>query len=277
MEAVNLVYQGWSTRKVTRYFGLGTGTVSKWLKKDCCYGLRPIPTKSSRPHSHPQSLGKEVIDAIVEVRKKHRRCAEVIHQELLNQGVSVSLSSVKRTLERQGLIRKRSPWKRWHFTEPRPLAQKPGDLVQVDTIHLIPGRLYVYTLIDVFSRWAQARVSERINIHRSLLFVCSSQKEFPVPFQMLQSDHGSEFSVWFTEHIRERNTTHRHSRVRKPSDNGHLERFNRTLQEECLKGLPMRISVYKKIIPEYIHYYNTERLHLGLGLKTPIECVQALG
>jgi len=60
-------------------------------------------------------------------------------------------ASVKRTLERQGLIRKRSPWKRWHFEQERPLALKPGDLVQIDTIHLIPGALYIYTLIDIFS------------------------------------------------------------------------------------------------------------------------------
>ena len=276
MRAVNLVYEGWGTRKVARHFGLGTGTVSKWKKKDCCYGLRPISTESSRPHSHPHALNQKTINAIVRLREKHHRCAEVVHQGLLNQGISVSLSSVKRTLERQGLIRKRSPWKRWHFEEKRPLALKPGDLVQIDTIHFIPGELYIYILIDIFSRWAQALASARINTHRSLLFVCNAQEEFPSSFQMLQSDHGPEFSTWFTEHIKERNIAHRHSRIRKPSDNGHLERFNRTLQEECLKGLPMRINVYKKIIPEYIHYYNTERLHLGLGLKTPSGCVQAI-
>ena len=239
MQAVNLVYQGWKVRKVARYIGVTPGTISKWMRKDHCYGLRPIPTLSSRPHSHPYALKEEIVDAILKLRKKHNRCAEVIHQDLVNQGISVSLSSVKRTLERQGLIRKRSPWKRWHFTIPKPEILRPGDLIQIDTIHLIPGKLYIYTLLDVFSRWAQAWVSERINTHKSLFFVCNSQREFPYSFQMLQSDHGSEFSTWFTEQIRKRNIAHRHSRVRKPSDIGHLERFNRTLQEECLKNLPM--------------------------------------
>ena len=276
-QTVNLIYEGWTLRKAARYMGVSPGAVSKWMKKDCCYGLRPIPTESSRPHSSPRALKPEIVNAIVKLREEHHRCAEVVHQGLLNQGVSVSLSSVKRTLERQGLIKKRSPWKRWHFEEERPLALKPGDLVQIDTIHFIPGELYIYTLIDTFSRWAQALVSARINTHRSLLFVCSAQRKFPSSFQMLQSDHGPEFSTWFTEHIKARNIAHRHSRVRQPSDNGHLERFNRTLQEECLKGLPMRFNTYKKVIPEYIHYYNTERLHLSLDLKTPIQCFQALG
>ena len=277
MEAVNLVYQGWKVRQAARHIGVSPGTVSKWIKKDHNYGLRPIPTESSRPYHHPNELKQEIVDKIIKIRLKHNRCAEVIHQEMINLGLSVSLSSVKRTLTREGLIRKRSPWKRWHFEIKRPLALKPGDLVQIDTIHLIPGKLYIYTLIDVFSRWAQALVSKRINTHRSLSFACNSEKIFPLSFAMIQSDHGSEFSTYFTENIRTRlGSSHRHSRVRKPSDNGHLERFNRTLQEECLKDYSMNFNTYKKIIPQYIHYYNNERLHLGLNLKTPIECFQAI-
>lgn len=278
-QAVNLVYQGWSTRKVARYFGLGSGTVSKWKKKDCCYGLRPIPTLSSRPHSHPRALSGKVIDAIVKMRLKHHRCAEVIHQELLNKGLPVSLSSVKRTLERQGLIRKRSPWKRWHFTLPRPEVVKPGDLIQIDTLHLGPANLartYVYCLIDVFSRWAHAKVSSRINTYHSLKFIKEAIKISGFPFSMLQSDHGSEFSSWFSQQVRVLGLTHRHSRVRKPSDNGHVERFIRTLQEECLSRIPQTFRAYQKEIPEYLDYYNNQRLHLGINYKTPIQCVQAI-
>lgn len=201
MQAVNLLYEGWSTRKVARHFGVSPGTISKWKNKDQSYGLRPIPTQSSRPHSHPNQLNEDIVNKIVEIRKRNRRCAEVVHKEMINSGYSVSLSSVKRTLKRECLIKKRSPWKRWHFEQERPKVLIPGDLVQVDTIHIIPGELYVYTLIDVFSRWTQARVSEKINTHRSLMFVDNAHKLFPVSFSMLQSDHSPEFSVWFTEHI----------------------------------------------------------------------------
>lgn len=279
-QAVNLVYQGWSVRQTARYMGVQPGTVSKWLKKDHWYGRIPIATLSSRPHHFPQALSEEIVKAIVEQRKKRNRCAEVIHQELLNQGLSVSLSSVKRTLERQGLIRQRSPWKRWHFTLPRPEVVKPGDLIQIDTLHLGPcdsSRIYVYALIDVFSRWAHALPSLRINTHISLRFVKEALKRSCFSFSMLQSDHGQEFSSWFTEQIRVLGLAHRHSRVRKPSDNGHIERFIRTLQEECLSKIPQTIRAYQREIPEYLQYYNNERLHLGLQLKTPLKCFQALG
>jgi len=279
-QAVSFVYRGWSVRQTARYIGVQPGTVSKWLAKDRWYGRIPIPTLSSRPEHFPQALTEDIVEAIVKQRKKRNRCAEVIHQELLNQDISVSLSSVKRTLERQGLIRKRSPWKRWHFTLPRPEVIKPGDLIQIDTVHLGPcnqDRLYVYALIDVFSRWAHAKVSLRINTHKSLRFLKEAVSSSPFSFSILQSDHGQEFSSWFTEQAGVLGLTHRHSRVRKPSDNGHVERFIRTLQEECLAKISQTLRAYQREIPEYLQYYNNERLHLGLQLKTPLKCFQALG
>lgn len=67
----------------------------------------------------------------------------------------VSLSSVKRTLKRHGLLKSRSPWQKTCKSPHRPIAASPGDLVQMDTIHIytIAGqRFYVYTLLDVHSR-----------------------------------------------------------------------------------------------------------------------------
>ncbi len=87
--------------------------------------------------------------------KQLKRSAEVIHQVLTNEGVRVSLSSVKRTLDRCGLTKKWNTWKRLHLSTERPEAAQPGDLVEVDTIHLMESeqkRIYVHTLIDVYSR-----------------------------------------------------------------------------------------------------------------------------
>ena len=279
MEAVNLVYQGWNQRKVARHLGLASGTVSKWLKRDRNWGLRPIDTLSSRPHHYPKQLTPELVEVIVKQRKKRNRCAEVVHRELQNQGIDVSLSSVKRTLKRQGLIKHRNHLKRWHFSEPRPEAVLPGDLVQIDTIHFLIGnkRFYVYTLIDIATRWAYAKVSARINTPLSLKFIKEAMKVAGFKFKMLQSDHGSEFSTWLTERAGSMGISHRHSRVRKSNDNGHIERFNRTLQEECLNKVNFNPGSFQKAIDEYLPYYNNERLHLGINFKTPLECVQAIG
>ncbi|MBI2446808.1 MAG: transposase, partial [Parcubacteria group bacterium] len=33
-------------------------------------------------------------------------------------------------------------------------------------------------------------------------------------------------------------------------------------------------KIWKKEIPEFLHYYNTERPHMGLNFKTPIEMIK---
>lgn len=272
MEAVKLVkYRGWSTRKVARYTGFSQGAIVKWCQKDPTGGWRNIPTLSSRPNHHPEELSQGLINKIITVRKETERSAEVVHAVLSEQEVKVSLSSVKRTLDRKGLLKKRSPWKRYHRQEPRIEALKPGDLVELDTIHVIPGFLYVYAMIDIFSRWGFAWASERINTYRSLRFVKNSQRTSPFSFQTLQSDHGSEFSQYFSEQVK---LSHRHSRVRTPSDNGHVERFNRTLKDECLSRLPKKLAIYQRELSAFLHYYNTERHHFGLNLKKPVDMLK---
>jgi transposase InsO family protein len=184
----------------------------------------------------------------------------------------VSLSSVKRTLDRKGLLAKRSPWKRYHAPTPRPTVAKPGDLVQLDTIHLMVGtkRIYVFTLLDVYSRWAFARAYDHATTASALDFLKRARKSAPFQFLHLQSDHGSEFSTNFTEQT---GLPHRHSRVRTPNDNAHLERFNRTIQDECLDDLPRDVSVINHALPKYLRFYNTRRFHFGINLLIPIQLI----
>ncbi|MBI3251508.1 MAG: transposase, partial [Candidatus Andersenbacteria bacterium] len=40
--------------------------------------------------------------------------------------------------------------------------------------------------------------------------------------------------------------------------------------------VPSSLKAYRKALPEYLHYYNTERLHMGLGYQTPLERFQGL-
>lgn len=109
MQAVQLIHQGWSTREVALHLGFTHSAVVKWLKKAASCEGSDIPTLSSRPHRHPRALPREVVSVIVALRLQQRQYADVIHQELLDRGIRVSLSSVKRTLKRHFLIRERGP------------------------------------------------------------------------------------------------------------------------------------------------------------------------
>jgi transposase InsO family protein len=270
MNAVKLVRQGWSIRKVARYTGYNPSTISRWVRIAPRNGSCIIETKSSRPRSHPRTVSDEIESAIISERLKHNRCGDVIHQIMVRGGIKVSLSTVNRVLDRHGLLKKKSKWKRFHPQTDRPLPASPGDLVETDTIHLMRNnmtRCYIYTLIDVHSRWTYAEAVERISAQRSLDFIARARAEAPFRFNCIQSDNGAEFSAFFTQRL---NIRHRHTRVRKPTDNAHIERFNRTIQTECVR-YPSNIDEMNDRIKSYLNYYNNERIHMGINYQTPIQ------
>ena len=272
-DAADLVKRGWSTRKVARHFGFSQSVIVKWVKKAKTWGYGAIPTLSSKPKHHPKQLSEGLVWKIFQTRIKNGRCAEVVHQELINQGIKTSLSSVKRTLDRHGLLKKRSKWKRYHPHVDRPYPLQAGDLVQIDTIHLMISekeRIYVFVLIDVYSRWVYAKCYKKMSGKICLDFVQEAQRKASFKFEMLQSDHGPEFSRWFTSRIQK---SHRYTRIGKPNDNAHIERFNRTLQEECIDRVRTNVRSINCALEKYLQYYNHERLHLGLNLKTPFQFI----
>jgi len=272
-QAADLVRRGWSARKVGRYLGFHHTAVMKWVKKARQFGYHPIRTKSSRPQTHPKQLSDEVVWQIFQKRIQTGRCSEVVYEELKREGVKVSLSSVKRTLNRTGLINKKSPWKRYHTHVDRPEALKPGDLVEMDTIHLMIGpkkRIYVFVLIDVYSRWVYAKVCKRMSSAVSVRFLREAEIQSNFTFTTIQTDHGPEFGRWFVEQIKKK---HRYTRIGKPNDNAHIERVNRTLQEECLDKHTVNVFTLNEALKKYLPYYNQRRLHMGINYKTPQEMV----
>lgn len=276
-QAVKMLRGGKSTRAVARYFGYNQSTIVRWAKKVEIRNRGAIPTLSSRPHVSPLALSEEMVRAIISKRLERNRCGQVVHQALLQSGVSVSLSSVQRTIDRCGLTKKRSPWKRPHDYTLRPEPAFPGAFVEVDTIHLrhpLGGLIYVYTLIDVHSRWAYAEVVKKIGVVPSIRFFQKVLRKVPFPLIMVQSDNGSEFSIGFTHALKRYKVGHRHSRVRRSNDQAHVERFNRTVQEECLDHVTHGVKTFRKALREYLPYYNEERIHMGIQYQTPSQVMQ---
>lgn len=282
MEAVKLVNLGWTTRKVAMHLGYSHSSVVRWCQrvgKERIHGNAGIPTLSSRPKSHPRALAPDIVQAIIAERRRTNRCAEVVHRDLLEQGVQVSLSSVKRTLVRHEMLRPKSKWKRIRPSVPRPHADTPGDLVQIDTIHFVDWqtgkRFYIYTVIDLHTRWAHAEVQDKLSQRHSLAAALRAQARAGFSFKTIQSDNGPEFQTWFRDMLTSRGISLRHSRVRHSNDNAHVERFNRTIQDECLGKYPLRKQVSKQKLDDYLDHYNNRRRHMGIEMKRPAEMVQS--
>ena len=269
-DAAELHRRGWSARKVGRYLGYHHTAIMKWVRKTEVIGYGLIPTKSSRPKRTPRSIDERIRKEIINLRIETGRCTEAIHLMLLEKGITVSRNTVHRVLDRSYLLKKRSHMRRCHPPVRRPDVEKSGDLVQLDTIHRMideKKRLYVFVLLDVYSRWVYARAYERMNSATSVKFVRMAEQRASFRFSMLQSDHGPEFGKWFVERIRK---GHRYTRIGKPNDNAHIERFNRTIQEECLDKVSNDVFEINCELRKYLKYYNTQRMHLSLK-GVPIE------
>ena len=241
-----------------------------------------IPTLSSRPKSSPNAVPKTVVELVIALRQMLKRCAEVIWFHLTrDNGVSISLSSVRRILKRHHYINGRK--KRVRPDNPiRPMVNKPGELVQTDTVHFVSPytgrRRYAYTVIDLYTRMTYAEVHSHIRPGIAANVILRAESNFGFKFNMVQADNGPEYSRYFEETLRRKSIPTRHSRLHRPNDNAHIERYNRTIQEECLgRYLDDRASNQQLQVKlnKYLEFYNTKRVHLGLQLKTPAEMLQS--
>ncbi len=242
-----------------------------------------ITTISSRPHTCSHAISVKIVRRVMEVRYTLQRCAEVVWHFLRTEdNIHISLSSVRRILRRHHCFDGARKNRVRPDNPRRPHVTAPGELVETDTIHYICPitykRRYVYTVIDLFSRMTYAEMHNRILPGLAADVIMRAHEAMGFRFSMVQADNGPEFSSYFEDRLRRQGIQVRHSRLGRPNDNAHIERFNRTIQEECLGS---RLSYRTKSdeaqakINKYIEFYNTKRVHLGLQLRKPIEMLQS--
>ncbi len=240
-----------------------------------------VPTLSSRPHTSPQAVSDVVVARVVALRAQLKRCAEVVWYHLVhNEGIFVSLSSVRRILRRFHLANGRK--KRVRHDHPRrPHVTRPGELVETDTIHHVDPatgrRLYYYTVIDLFTRMTHVMLAPKLSPGLAAKAVLEAQHSWGFQLCMVQADNGPEYGRYFEQVMRSHNVTTRHTRLHRPNDNAHIERFNRTIQTECIgyywrKSVPL--SHQRDTLTAYLDYYNTKRVHLGIQMQVPAAMLQ---
>jgi transposase InsO family protein len=89
----------------------------------------------------------------------------------------------------------------------------------------------------------------------------------------VQTDNGSEFHKYFKQYLEKQNIVHYYNYKGKPTKNGHVERFNRTIQEEFVDWNEILLEdpeVFNDKLVDWLLWYNTKRYHWGLNLDTPI-------
>lgn len=153
--------------------------------------------------------------------------------------------------------------------------QKKG--LEIDSIirHIDGIKRYTLTAIDVAGRFGYARTYTNHSSDSARDFLKRLIQHAPFTISEIQTDNGSEFAHHFHEACVALGITHYHTYPRSPKMNAFIERFNRTLSEECFvyNRALMRDDVdgFNTTLSEWLHWYNHERPHEGLGLLAPME------
>lgn len=161
-------------------------------------------------------------------------------------------------------------------------AEYPGHMVAFDTIELaiFGKKYYIITCEDIFTRMAFAWATTS---HASLAakeFFFKVIKLFPFPIANILTDNGSEFKKHFSQALQELCLLHYRTYPKCPKMNSHLERFNRTIQEEFADyhtGALLFIDNFNCLLIDWLDWYNTRRVHCAFANKlSPLQFAMSL-
>jgi len=157
--------------------------------------------------------------------------------------------------------------------------EKAGDLVQIDcVIKFVNGlRRYIISAIDYESEFAFSMGYQSLSSSRAKDFLLKFISVAPFEVKRVQTDNGSEFYKLFHEACLDLRLTHYWNYPRHPKMNAKIERYNRTVQEEFvdyrLDDLGYDIASFNYQLMDWVLWYNTERPHFTLKLKSPMRAL----
>jgi len=110
MEFCLKALRGSNFRQLCREYDISTKTGYKWRERFLERGYQGLEELSRRPHKHPEQVEGEQVCAIVKLKQQFpfwgaRKIAELYRRRAR---ASLSESTVKRILERSGLVKKRT-------------------------------------------------------------------------------------------------------------------------------------------------------------------------
>jgi putative transposase len=264
---------GWTLGATLRVLEVSRSSFHRWK--------RTLPVVGSvRParRSMYEILNSER-EAILRYAREH---PAVRHRELawrmLDDGVcAVSPSTVYRVLGEADLVCRWQPKRRAQGNGVPDVPTRSDQRWQTDIRYTkVAGRnYYLLSFIDVFSRYIVHH--ELLTRMDGLTVATEAQaaiETLPAGAErpVIQSDHGSCFVAHEWAATLAANGVGRTLiRPHTPTDNGIIERFNRTFGEAFENHDPEDLHEAKRVIAGIIDHYNHERLHASLSYLRPID------
>ena len=289
-----------ATRKA---FGKGRSTVYLWKQrlKRAGYRLSALAPRDRTPKRKRSRLVEPFIESfIIDYRTRHpgvdkTTITPVLREICENKGIKPpSESTVGRIIHdlkekgrlpkqtrisfngRTGKLHERNPRTRMQKTRRKGFyPKKPGELVEIDTVDLFVAGIkrYLITAIDLPSRFAFAYTYKSGSSACTRDFLDKLRWVAPFKITRIQTDNGHEFLKHFSQECQTQGLIHYFNYPRHPQSNGHLERFNRTIQEQFAYHYSDYLDEpddFNRFLMDYLIWYNTEKPHRSIGKVPPL-------
>jgi transposase InsO family protein len=276
------------------HFGISRKTFHKWLFRFDETKLQTLEDQSRRPHKlRTWTITPIEQDRVTKIRKAHMKWGKnklkKIYQD--EYGETISAWKIERVIREFKLFpdkqkHEKQVQKRRRRKNPKRLIYKmkvkdikPGRLWHTDAIILYwyGIRRVIFTAIEHHSKLGFARVYNTNSSKNAADFLKRLVYISDGDIKVIHSDNGSEFAGKFEQACRQMTIAQVYSRVRNPKDNAALERFNRTVQDECLEMSDVDLSDIKLSnlnLLDWLIEYNDFRPHESLDYQTPIAYAQ---
>ncbi len=284
---------GW--RSACDAFKVGKSTLYEWKKgfEQSGKTLISLVPKSTRPKHYRQSLvDYRLIELIKALREKRHNISKYKLKPFVDTyaeylGVpSMSVSAIGKVIKKKHIffpipgvaktVRK-NKYARGR-TNKSPKVRKPG-YIEVDSVVIyLEGKRHCFIcVIDIFTKFAHVKQVAHLSSTQALRALKEFQQYYGRPIHTVQTDNGSEFLKAFHAYLEAEHIRHQFIYPRCPRINGVVERFNRTIQEECINrnlDIVYDTKQFNKELSEYLSWYNYRRPHAALNYLSPVNFVQ---
>jgi transposase InsO family protein len=296
LRAITIYRETRDVKLVYQTFGISRATLYRWLERFDSKDLTSLKEQSRRPRRVRRPLwSRELVQAVKEVREEYPRWGKdklVIF--VRDQGHEVSTSTVGRILKdlkqrgelkepQRRISAKRRSRRPYGVRKPKDYnVERPGDLVEVDTLDVRPFPWMIlkqFTARDVISKWDVIEARRRATATTAKEFVETLEQRMPFQVRALQVDGGSEFYSDFEEECQRRKIQLFVLPPKSPKLNGCVERAHRTHTEEFYEVYECSWNL-RELNPELRHWeyiYNCVRPHQSLNYKTPLQFLRDSG
>ena len=177
---------------------------------------------------------------------------------LKSAGLLNRWNKVKKSSKGNGFLQPTNPHQHWH--------------TDIKYVNFRGSFLFLISVIDGFSRYiVHHELRRNMQEYDVQITIQKALEKYPGVKPRLITDNGSQFiSKDFAEYLKFAGLQHIRTSIAYPQSNGKIERYHRTIHEECLmrKSL-IDLDDARKQIDRFILYYNTKRLHSSLFYLTP--------